>query len=131
MGAQNVTLSNGATIAATGGTAQAFTPDGVTIENGIHLADAAEPSFKLRGQLVLKTKNPVLQNGQYTKAKRWITTIEPFALSDGSIVPNVVRSEIEMHPDTPTADAEKLVGKHAQTLFGPDLASFRTTGNLS
>lgn len=131
MGAQNVTLYDGATIAATGGTAQAFTPDGVTVENGVHLADAAEPSFKLRSQLILKTKNPVSQNGQYTKGKRWITSIEPFALSDGSVVPNVVRTEIEIHPDTPPADAEAFVGKHAQTLFGSGLASFRTTGNLS
>lgn len=131
MGAQNVTLYRGATLAATDGTAQTFTPDGVSVENGIHLADAAEPSFKLRNQLILKTKNPVLSGGQYTKGKRWITLIEPIVLADGTAVQNVVRIEIEIHPDMPAADAAELVGAGAQLLFDTDLTSFIMTGNLS
>lgn len=131
MGAQNVTLFRGATIAASEGTAQTFTPDGVSVENGVHLADAAEPSFKLRNQLILKTKNPVLAGGQYTKGKRWLTLIEPIVLTDGTAVQNVVRVEIEIHPDMPAADAAKLVSSAAQLLFDSDLTSFILTGNLS
>lgn len=131
MGAQNVTLLRGATVAATGGTSQAFTPDGVSIDGGIHLADAGQTSFKLRSSIVLKTKNPQLVQGEYTKGKRWLTLMQPMVLTSGSVVQNVVRIEVEVHPDLASADVVDLCLAGSQLLFDDDLLSFLNTGSLA
>lgn len=131
MGVQNTTLLSGATVAATGGTAQNFTPDGVFIQNGIHVADAGNASFITRESIAFRTKNPVLVNGVYTKGKRWITLTVPRVLASGQTAFDLVRIEIEIHPETSAADAAIMFGKASQLFFDTDVASFLSTGSLA
>lgn len=134
MGAQSVTVVNDAEVAdisVAAGTNSTFTPDGVEVPSGLHLADASEADFRIRPSVTLKTRNPKLVNGTWTKGKRWITTTYPRLLADGTYAYDVVRSEIEIHPETSAVDAEAHELVHAQLLFDSDLTSFRRTGDLS
>lgn len=131
MGATNVTIKQGGALSVTGGTNQIFTLDGVKIDSGVHLQDAAQLVYRDRMTLVLKTKPPVLERGVYTKEKRWIVLQAPTTLVSGAIVQNLVRIEIEIHPDWASANADELVKSAAQLLFSADLQSFIKTGNLS
>lgn len=131
MGIQNMTLLDGATVSATGGTAKTFTPDGVSVPNGIHVADAANADFKTRENIVLRTKNPALVNGEYTKGKRWVTYVAPMVLTSGTIVFNLVRVEVEVHPDMPSANFTEMLKKASQLFIDPDLTTFWSAGSLS
>jgi hypothetical protein len=134
MSATSVTVVNDAAIAdisIAAGTDSSFTPDGVEIPSGLHLADAGESDFRIRPQVTLKTRNPKLVNGVWQKGKRWLTTTIPRQAADGSYYYDVVRSEIEIHPETSAADAEAHELMHAQMFWDSDLTSFRRTGDLS
>lgn len=131
MGIQNMTLLDGATVSATGGTAKTFTPDGVTVPNGIHVADAANADFKTRENIVFRTKNPALVNGEYTKGKRWVTYVIPMVLTSGAIVFNLVRVEVEVHPDMPSAAFVDMLKKASQLFIDSDMTTFWSAGSLS
>jgi hypothetical protein len=113
------------------GTNATYTPDGVDIPNGLHLADAGETDFRVRSNITLKTRNPQLVNGIFTKGKRWATFVQPKILADDSIVYNVVRIEVEAHPECSTTEVEALVSSGAQLLVDADFTSFLLTGSLS
>lgn len=131
MGAQNATLLIGATITPTGGTVQTFTPDGVFIQNGVHLADAGDASYITRNSITLRTKNPTLTGGVYSKGKRWATLTVPKVLLDGTTAFNIVRIELEVHPETSAGDSTELLKKGAQLFIDTDLAAFWATGSLA
>lgn len=130
MSVLTTSLLVGATVSATGGTAQNFTPDGVDIANGVHLADAGESDYKLRNQLTLKTRNPQLVNGVYGKGKRWATLVCPMVTADGLVVFNLVRIEVEVHPEMTASDYDDMVKRGSQVLIDADLSDFWATGSL-
>jgi len=84
MAIKSMTLLTGATITPTGGTAQTFVPDGVSIPGGVHVADGGQPDFRLREHTTYRTRNPRLVNGKYVKAKRWVSHVIPCTDSDGN-----------------------------------------------
>lgn len=134
MSANSLTLqTNAATtnISIVAGANVTFTPDGVSVPNGLHLADANVADFRVRPSITLKTRNPQLRNGIFTKGKRWITLTQPRILADHSISYDVVRIEIEVHPETTAALADSLIATACQTLFDSDLSSFRASGSLA
>lgn len=131
MGIQNMTLLSGATVSATGGTTVNFAPDGVSVPNGVHVADSANADFKTRANVTLRTRNPQLVNGVFTKNKRWVTYVAPQVLSSGDIVFNLVRVEVEFHPDLAAADLTEMLKRGAQVMIDSDLATFWSMGSLS
>jgi hypothetical protein len=132
MGVQTTTLKKEATsIAVTGGTDLAYTPDGVSIANGVHLAAASVTDFRVRPSITLKTRNPSLVNGEFTKGKRWLTLTMPRILASGAVVYDVGRIDIEVHPETPVANQNDMVFQLAQMLFDSDLSLFISTGSLA
>lgn len=131
MGATATTILVGATITPTGGTNQNFTPDGVTVQNGLHLADAGEPNYIVRHSLTLKTRNPALVNGVYGKGKRYATLVQPIVLASGLTSFNVVRIEVEVHPEMASADYTDMLKKGAQLLIDSDLTTFWSAGSLA
>lgn len=130
MGVENTTLLTGATVSATGGTNRDFTPDGVEVPNGIHLSDSGEPDFKIKQQLTLKTRNPQLNNGLYGKGKKWATLVVPQVLSDDSIAFNLIRIEVERHPDMAVSDYTDMLKQGAQLFIDTDLTDFWNEGSL-
>lgn len=116
----------------TGGTAMALASDGVSVKNGIHVADMAETNFLVRTNLTLKTRNPAKQSdGTYSKAKRYATIVVPKAIASGEVVFNLVRIETEAHPETTDAELTNLFMLGAQLLTDSDLTAFFKTGSLA
>jgi len=133
MGATAVTLKKDATgFTVTGGTDLLYTPDGVQVPGGLHLAASYVTSFAVRPNITLRTKNPVLDStGVYSKGKRWINVVIPKTLASGKTVFNLVRIETEIHPESTAAETADLINQAAQTLFDSDLSSFIATGSLA
>lgn len=133
MGLKTMSLLAGATVAASGGSAQVFADDGVTINNGLHLIVPADTDYQTRRQATVKYRQPTLdpKTGSYGKDKKSISYTKPTVLSDGRVVFNTIRIEREVHPTLSAADADELNKIAAQLLTDSDAASFWATGSLS
>lgn len=116
----------------TGGTAMALSSDGQEVKNGIHVADMGESNFLVRTNMTLKTRNPQKQSdGSYSKAKRYATIVVPKLLASGDYSYNLVRIEVEAHPETTSAELTNLHMLGAQIFTDSDLTAFLTTGSLA
>lgn len=114
----------------TAGTAITLQDDGVEVKNGRHVGDMGD-DFITRTNLTFRTRNPQRNaDGTYTKAKRWGTIVVPKVLADGSISYDLVRIEMEVHPETTAAEQVNLEMLAAQFFTDADLASFRRNGSL-
>lgn len=128
----NASILTGTTVSAAGGTAVNYTPDGVTIPNGMHLIDAAVADYRVRPQLTVKTKFPTVDSlGVYSKDKKSCILVEPYILASGKTVFNLIRIEREVHPEFPAANALDLNKKGAQMLTDSDFTSFWATGSTA
>jgi len=133
MGLQSTGINDGASsVAPTGGSLMTFTPDGVSVTNGVHLANAAQADFRIRENATCKVKNPTLQaDGTYSKDKKSITYVEPKILASGKTVFNLIRIEREVHPESTAAEALNLNLMGAQWLSDSDVAAFWSAGSLA
>lgn len=133
MGLKNMSLLAGATVSATGGSALAFTDDGVSITNGVHLVVPADTDYQTRRQVTAKYKAPTLdpRTGVYSKDKKSISLALPIVLSDGRVVFNTMRIEREVHPSLSAANCLELNKLGAQLLIDTDLDNFWAAGSLS
>lgn len=133
MGLKSMSLLAGATVSATGGTAQVFADNGVTIANGVQLVVPADTDYQTRRQATAKYKPPTLdtKTGQYGKDKKSISYAKPIVLSDGRVVFNTIRIEREVHPSVSAADCTEMNKIGAQMLIDADLDGFWATGSLS
>lgn len=133
MGLKTMSLLAGATVAASGGSAQVFAEDGVTIQNGLHLIIPADTDYQTRRQATVKYRQPTLdvKTGVYGKDKKSISYALPLVLTDGRIVFNTIRIEREVHPSLTAAQALELNKIGAQLLVDDDATSFWASGSLS
>jgi hypothetical protein len=133
MSLKNMTLLSGATLSATGGTSVAFSDDGVSIQNGLHLVVPADADYQTRRQATVKYRPPTLdpKTGVYGKDKKSISLALPMVLTSGQVVFNTVRIEREVHPSLSAADALDLTKMGAQLMFDTDTDNFWTAGALS
>lgn len=116
----------------TGGTAMALSSDGQEVKNGVHVADMSETNFIVRTNVTLKTRNPQrLSDGSYSKAKRYGTLVVPKILVSGEVSFNLIRIEIEAHPETTDAELTNLHMLGAQFFTDSDLTAFLKTGSLA
>lgn len=115
-----------------GGTAMALSSDGQEVKNGVHVADMAESNFLIRTNMTLKTRNPAKQSdGSYSKAKRYATIVVPKLLASGDYAFNLVRVEVEAHPETSTSELTNLHMLGAQIFTDSDLTAFLQNGSLA
>lgn len=133
MGLKSMSLLAGASVAATGGSAQVFADDGVTIANGVHLIVPADADYQTRRQATVKYRPPVLdaKTNTYGKDKKSISYAIPTVLSDGRVVFNTIRVEREVHPSISASDAAEMNSIGAQLLVDSDVAAFWASGSLS
>lgn len=116
----------------TGGTAMTLTLDGVTIPNGIHVANALQTDFRIRENATFKNRSPVLAgDGTYGKGKQSVTLTLPKILASGKVVFNLVRIEIECHPESTVAENLDLRMLGAQLCSDTDFSSFWSSGSLA
>lgn len=127
-----MTFLQGGTVATTGGTSKTLTTDGAVVQNGIHLIDASVTDYKTRPNCTVKYKAPTLRaDGSYTKMKMSFVGVRPFQSADGMTHFNLVRTEIEIHPEASATELAYLRSQGAQQLADVDTDSFWSTGSLS
>jgi RNA-binding protein YlmH len=115
-----------------GGTDISYTEDGVEVTNGKHVSDVSEADFTIRPNITVRNRNPsLLASGQYSKAKRSITIVIPKKLADDSTSFNLVRMEIEIHPESTAAEVLDLVLQAAQLLSQTDTENFINYGSIA
>lgn len=134
MGIQSGVVKDGASaLTPTGGADMAFTPDGLSVSGGVHCANAAQADFRVRENVTFKTKQPSLNpsTGAYSKGKQSCTYVEPKLLADGSTVFNLIRIEVEAHPESTAAEQLNLLMMGGQFLSDADYAAFWATGSLA
>lgn len=118
--------------APTGGSAVTLSEDGVTVANGKHVADASNANFLTRLNATFRNRPPALQSdGSWSKCKRSAMIVQPKELADGSYVFNLVRIEVEYHPESTAAEVTTLRYNGSQLLTDPDVDNFITSGSIA
>lgn len=135
MGATNATLLVGATVAATGGTSIAFTPNGSPVTGGIQIVDATNTNAVTRASITIRTiKQAVLDvaTGLFVgKVKRQAQLVRPKITASGRVVFPLVRIEVEYSPESTDAEVTALLNEGAQLLVDADFANFWKIGSVS
>jgi len=128
--ANSFTIKAGATNAPTGGTDQTFSEDGRRLKDGYHYIDAAEGDFLVRNECTLKDRQPSydVASGDYSKAKRSFTIVRPSVSSAGNRFFNLLRIEIEVHPEFTTAEITALLNDGVQLGYDAELQNFWQMG---
>lgn len=122
-------LDGAASIAASGGTAKTYSTDGQTVQDGIHVIDASVTDFRVRPEVLFKTRRPIFKNGRWNKDKKGFLLVEPILLADGTTEYNSLRVERLIHPETTDAKALSFNTRGAQLLTGASQASYWSTGS--
>jgi hypothetical protein len=128
-----MTILDGSTAQAapTGGAAATLEQVGVEVKNGVHVADTAT-AFTTRLNATFRNRVPVLQSdGTYSKAKRSIQLVQPKVLASGLTAFNLVRIELELHPEMTATEIETLRYNGSQLLSDPDVDDFVAFGSLA
>lgn len=126
-------IQKGATgLTVTAGAAETFTLTGDTVKNGVRVADAAITDYRVRDNITLTSRSPVLQvDGSYSKCKRTAMLICPRILASGKTVFNLLEIRYEVHPEFTAADELDLRLRASQLLFDTDLSNFWVVGSLA
>lgn len=123
---------NATSLSVTGGTAQAFTPDGVTVNNGLHVAAAAVADFRVRPHISFKNRVPQRNsNGEFGYGTQEFVMTEPYLHSDGKVYYVTHTVTRRYHPVIPAANVKNARYKAAQVMFDADSENFNTAGDLS
>jgi hypothetical protein len=132
MGIQTSIVKAGATgLTVVGGADLAFTPNGQPISSGIQVHVATDTDFRTRRHATFRSKQPqLLGNGMYSKSKQSCTFVQPKILADGSTVFNLVRVEVELHPESSVSEGAELRYIGGQLLTDSDFANFWQSGSL-
>jgi len=134
MSLSTLSLLDGTTITATGGTAIAFTPDGTAVVNGISLVDTTATTVSARSQFVFTNKSPIYNSkmGTYGKHKQTIKhTVPGVDATTGEVYFSTVWVDISTDPRITYAEKTKILYRIAQSLFDADTADFRQYGSLA
>lgn len=123
-------LLTGATVSATGGTNQTFNPSGTEVSGGVEVVDIGATDYITRPKATFKSRMPTIdKDGAYSKMKTSANFIMPMVDSQGKTQFNLVRVEMEIHPECPSATMLELKKKGAQLLIDTQLDAFWNTGS--
>lgn len=129
-----LTILVGGTCSATGGTSKTYSPDGLSVPQGLHVADMSETDMRIRPNITFRTSLPRFDaaSGKYVgKEKRFITLTRPKLESDGTISNNYIRIEVGFSPSTTAAEKAELFVSGSQLCFDADTTDFRSGGSLA
>lgn len=128
-----LSIAHGATsLSVTGGTARAFTPDGQTVTNGVHVAASAVTDFRVRPHISFKNRNPVRRSdGTYSQGTRTFVYTEPYLDASGVVHYDTWEVTHRYSPSIPDANIKSARYNTAQLLFDADLENYNTVGDLS
>lgn len=127
-----VQLSEGATYTPAGGTNITFEATGETIANGVVCANGAETDFFAREKLYAVSRMPSLgADGDFTKQKSSLRIVRPSTLASGKVVYNLIRIEVEVHPEDGATEVANLRNLGVAALESSDLDEFFEAGAVS
>lgn len=132
MSVDNLALNEGGTFnAPTGGSTTTFNPNGETVANGVVSHNDSEADFYAREKLYAVTRQPAVgSDGEYTKMKNSLRIVRPSTLASGKVVYNLIRIELEVHPEDGSAEAQNLISLGTSALNSADAEDFFLFGSL-
>lgn len=131
MSLKNMSLPVGGTVSVAGGTATVFADDGTTVQNGLHLIVPSDTSYLTRRSITAKVRQAAMQSdGSMSKIKRGLTFVKPTVLTSGVTVYNVVRCEIDVHPEVEATIRAELLSVGSLLFSDTDTADFWAVGSL-
>lgn len=129
-----ITILDGATISATGGTAKTFSQDGRTIPNGRYFGDGSEFDIRKRDTLLLTNLPEKAVNGgtQYSKGRRTSKAVVHDVDADSGLPYEAVNISVLVTKDVRCSSTmlALAVNRVTQLLFDSELSTFNTTGAL-
>lgn len=127
----SISLKDGGTTSTTGGTDQNFDRTNLPVNNGYEYADVSESDFFAREKIILAARQPQVQaDGSYSKQKASLRFVLPITLASGDIAYNVVRVEVEYHPEASAANLSELREMGSQLAIGTQFDDIYTAGTL-
>lgn len=129
----NIGLLSGATgFTVTGGTLKTYTPDGQSVTNGLHVADASVSDFRVRPHITWKNRNPQRNSdGTYSKGVRTqITTVPYLDVATGKVEYVRIETTTSYSPVIPAATIKDARYIHVQTQFDSEAENFNTVGEI-
>lgn len=126
------TLKDGGTSTTAGGTDQIMEQSGETVANGVVLVESAVADYFTRPKLYMVNRMPSQgSDGIWSKQKGSVRYVVPKVLADGvTTVFNLVRFEIEIHPESTAAELADLREKGAQIGIDAEFDDFFSVGSL-
>lgn len=131
MALKNMSISTGATIAVTGGTAKAFVDTGVSVPGGVNVVVPATAASVRESATFRHRPAQLLPDGSWTRKKETVSLTVPKLLASGKIVNNTFRLERDIHPETSAAEAVDLNKLAAQLCVDADTDNFWLVGSTS
>jgi len=131
MGLKTMSLINAATVAFSGGTPFDVRPDGLTVQNGLHLIVPGDTDYLTRRTVTAKYRPPTFDSktGAYGKDKKSLTLVVPLTVGDRTVF-CTLRLEREVHPSMSAGVAAEINKLGAQLLCDADVESFWATGSM-
>lgn len=132
MSIKSASILFGATATLSGGTATPFVPSAQAVTNGVMVVASGDTNPATRRNMTFKTRAANLDpsTGKFSgKEKRQMVICEPEVLSDGSVSFDLVRIEIEAHPQSSAGKLAKLRGYAISVLADADIDNFVNLGS--
>jgi hypothetical protein len=127
----SISLLDGGTTTTAGGAAQDFDRTSTPVTNGYEYADVSEADHLARQKVILTARNPSLQNdGSWSKHKAKGQFVLPITLADGTISYQVIRVEVEYHPEASAANVAELREMGAQIAISSAFDDLFIAGTL-
>jgi hypothetical protein len=132
MSVDNLTLNEGGTFnAPTGGSNITFNPTGETVANGVVSHNDSDADFYTREKLYAVSRQPTVgSDGEYTKMKNSLRIVRPSTLASGKVVYNLIRIEVEVHPEDGASEVTNLISLGTSALNSSDAEDFFQYGSL-
>jgi hypothetical protein len=104
---------------------------GESVANGVVLANGAESDFFAREKMYATSRMPVLgSDGEFTKQKSSLRIVRPSVLASGKVVYNLIRIEIEVHPEDGATEVANLRALGLSALNSSDFDEFFEAGAI-
>lgn len=132
MSIRSASILFGATAALSGGTATSFVPSAQAVTNGVMVVASGDINPATRRNMTFKTRAANLDpsTGKFSgKEKRQMVICDPEVLSDGSVSFDLVRIELEAHPQSAAGKLAKLRGYAISVLADNDIDNFINLGS--
>jgi hypothetical protein len=105
---------------------------GEMVTNGKTLQNSAESDYYEREKLTVSSRQPVIgSDGDLTKLKVKGQIVRPSVLASGKVNYNLIRIEMEVHPEDGAAVTDNLRQLGVEFLLSSDADNFFNSGSIS